>query len=417
MWKQTLESPQGDGDQTRIDNPEHQQFYREIFSQGGDLAECFGTPGFISEFGTLCALGDVPRVKALLEAADAPDLPHPSRELTELLETRETSMRLTPLLMTVSVGKNIEFGNDSAELGRNQLKVAELLLEYGARPDAKDVTGKTVCHYGAGVMATKTTMKIVERAAKAYETSHLFDQEVELTDLTDESKNGSRGFARGFQSACGRRAVFLCDEGKQVAIKPKNIKLIGGSTSTTFAKRNLCDVQCRLGVTSIMETAMSNRVDVAEFLGNKMGASLDIKDCDGMDARTMAMSGGAEMMAPAVSAIKNVARKRANEAAKSERRKCANCDKPEPKDQKFEVCSRCKAIRYCTRDCQGKSSYRMQCKDNALNVGIDSNTTTISFVSVMLQWNIGRNTRRNARNLGFRKLVSNWKGHRPMECL
>jgi hypothetical protein len=361
--------PQGDGDQRRIENPAHQQFYREIFSVGGDLAECFETPGIVSEFGNLCTFGDAPRIKALLEAADAPDLPHPTKELIQLLETRETSMRLSPLLMIVSVGKNLSMGSNDAELRRNQLKVAELLLEYGARPDARDVNGKTVCHYGAGMMATKTTMKIVERAAKSYETSYLFDQEVELTGLTDESKNGLRGFARGFKSSSGRRAVFLCDQGKQVAVKPENIKLVGSSTSTKLDERNLCDVQCRLGMTSIMETAMSDRGDVAEFLGKQMGASLDIKDCDGMDARTMSMRNGVERLSPALSVIKDVARKRAKEAAKADRRKCANCDKPEPTDEKFHVCSRCKAVRYCSKECQGKSMYRIRRNDSARNVG------------------------------------------------
>jgi hypothetical protein len=149
----------GDGDQSEVRRPEYQQFYRDIFSEGGDLTECFSA-GVVSQFAASCVGGDVARVQAMLaQAADRRPDQQPSEELLRLLETRETSMRLTPLLLIVSAGKNVlghsSDNNENSPFRQSQIKVAELLLSYGARPDAKDVCGKTVCHYGAGFMAIK----------------------------------------------------------------------------------------------------------------------------------------------------------------------------------------------------------------------------------------------------------------------
>jgi hypothetical protein len=227
------------------------------------------------------------------------------------------------------------------------------LLSYGARPDAKDTCGKTVCHYGAGAMATDMTMEVVQRAAKAYETSYLFNQEVELAGLTgNTSMNGLRGIARGYHYSTGRRAVYLHDQGKQVSVKPENVKLVDPSTESN--ERKLCDLQCRLGTVSLLETIPSNRADVAEFLVNQLGASIDIQDLDDVSARSMAMMGIAELVSPAASIVREAARKQGKVTAKADRRKCANCTKPEPLDNKFPECARCKQVRYCQKECQGR---------------------------------------------------------------
>jgi len=237
-------------------------------------------------------------------------------------------------------------------------------LSYGARPDARDVCGKTVCHYGAGAMATDMTLAVVERAAAAYETSHLFGRQVELTGLRgNPAMNGKRGIARGYHSTSKRRAVYLFADTKQIAVKPENLKLVvegdgAGEEDADAAirngKRNLCNLQCRLGTVSLHETIPCDRKDVAEFLIYKLGADIDIADCDGTTARSMAMIGGSEMISRAASVIKDTAARQGRAANKDDRRKCANCEKPEPVGTKFEFCSRCKQVRYCGRSCQGR---------------------------------------------------------------
>jgi hypothetical protein len=115
--------PFGDGDQSEIQSPSKQQFYREIFSEGGDITECFGA-GMVSQFAVFCLLGNVPLVMQALEAADK-NQANPPDSLVQLLERRETSMRLSPLLLIVSAGKNVgEPLSSSPDLRENQIKVA-----------------------------------------------------------------------------------------------------------------------------------------------------------------------------------------------------------------------------------------------------------------------------------------------------
>jgi hypothetical protein len=115
----------------------------------------------------------------------------------------------------------------------------------------------------------------------------MFNQQVELIGLGDSAKNGLRGIARGFQPSNGRRAVYLYDEKRQISVKPENIKLV--DTSIEVNEGNLCDLQCRLGTVSLLETIPTNRADVAKFLV-QLGASIDVEDLDGVSARSMALA-------------------------------------------------------------------------------------------------------------------------------
>lgn len=269
--------PTGNGDQSPIQlNHAGKQVYRDLFAEGGDIAQC-GQAGQISSFAVACAQGNVARIERMLKEADNDEV-RPSDRLIQLLETRETSMRLSPLLMIVSAGKNIF--PQTADLMRKQIQVARILLKYGASPDAKDVCGKTVCHYGAGMMATKMTMEVVSLCIQAAESSHLFNNEVELVGLKNETMNGKLGVARGIDTATGRRAVYVCDEKKQIAVKPENIRLHNAQQSVS-ERPKLCDVQDRLGAVSLIELMMTNRGDVVKFLLNEHNARIDIADSDG----------------------------------------------------------------------------------------------------------------------------------------
>jgi hypothetical protein len=168
-----------------------------------------------------------------------------STDFLELLETRETSMRLSPLLLIVSIGKNYSGGNP-----KGLLTTAKALIRHGCRVDARDVVGNTVCHYGAGIKATEMTMQIVEWCVQAYQSSHFLNQEVELHSLKNTAMNGKIGIARGFNVDNGRRVVYLTGEDTPVGIKPEHLKLANNKSSKIFP--NLCDVQDRLGGVSLL---------------------------------------------------------------------------------------------------------------------------------------------------------------------
>jgi hypothetical protein len=283
----------GDGDQSSIKLPEpNRQFYRDLYSSGGDIQAIFATGDGqppLTNFGLSCTIGASEVVIKMIEKADQPG--KVSTKLLELLETRETSMRLSPLLMIVSMGKNISVGN--AENPQKHLTAAKALIRHGCRVDAKDVAGKTVCHYGAGVMATKMTMQIVDWCVQAYQSSQFLNQEVELHSLKNASMNGKIGIARGFNVDNGRRVVYLPGEDTPVGIKPENLKL--ANSKSPKALPNLCDVQDRLGGVSLLEVLMSDRTDVSEFLLDTVDASIDVADWDGCSPKFMASTPGAQM--------------------------------------------------------------------------------------------------------------------------
>ena len=127
--------PFGDGDQSELRTtterkirPAMQQYHRELFAHGGDIAEC-SQAGMMSEFACACIAGNFQRVEELLKEADAAASSgngKPSRELVQLLERRETSLRLSPLLLVVSAGKNVSIGgrNFASPLQQGQIQVA-----------------------------------------------------------------------------------------------------------------------------------------------------------------------------------------------------------------------------------------------------------------------------------------------------
>jgi len=69
--------------------------------------------------------------------------------LGQMLEMRETILRITPLhgaiMGALQVGR---------QHGADHVRVAKLLLDAGAKPDAKDICGYTPMHRCANAMAT-----------------------------------------------------------------------------------------------------------------------------------------------------------------------------------------------------------------------------------------------------------------------
>ena len=355
--------PFGNGDQSFITSYAKRDAARELFSIGGDINTDV-TEGVCTEFGTMCLMGSYKVVQSKLNELFQ-KIPQPysqQKELKELLEARDTSLRLTPLLLLVSVGKFV-----SAQGWMDPVTVATELLKAGASPDCKDVLGKTVVHYGAGAMATENSMHIVDMCIKAAKSSNFFGKEIELHGLKNEEMNGCRGVAGGYNPSSDRRAVYLPSIMKEVWIKPLNMRLLKSSDKNE-GKVFLTDVQDRLGSVSLHEVVMQDRLDVAEFLLRNHNTSIHTTDLDGVSPIGMAMKGGLmrNSVCNIISDVTRMKAKKKRDAEKQEyNRQCANCQKSLSKSG-GKQCSKCKITSYCDRDCQlshWKAGHKKECKD------------------------------------------------------
>jgi len=287
--------------------------------------------------------------------------------LVALLETRETSMRLTPLLMVVAVLRTFGIAPEASgrssddaspmiakstssggkispnkpplakrlkqreivTLEKNLLQVVMILLEYGARPDARDVCGKTVCHYGAGIDATETSMAAVTMCIGACTSAHFFGKEIVLRNMNDEVYDGQGGIAAGYQAETGRRLVYMFGQKEDFSVLNRNLQLVNYNQKQEKVllppkpTAKLVNIQDRSGRTALFDLLQSNRVDVAKFLLHKHEASLDAPNWDGYTLRGLvsmqaATSGVATLLAAAViKDIRNAQKKAENE--------CVNC--------------------------------------------------------------------------------------------
>ncbi|GKY91688.1 hypothetical protein MPSEU_000140600 [Mayamaea pseudoterrestris] len=341
----------GDGDQSLLPAGDkvRQQVYRDLYASGGDvpyMMEQLQMTEF-SHFAQCCISGHVEGVRECIENADT-DAARPSQALVQLLEKRETTQRLSPLLMILSIGRSFFGLQGNRSLEAKQLEVVKLLLKYGARPDARDVCGKTVCHYGMGAIVTGMALKGAGFCVEAHKSSHLFGREVELHSLKNEELNGVRGVCRGYVVDTGRRAVYLLEKKETVGIKPIHLKLAGPQSTTDTDRPKLVDMQDRIGGVPLLETYMGGQADVADILLEEHHASIDIADVDGFSPRSMAMQRGAGFMTPVAKLINKHAVKRDRAEKKKNEATCSNCSKT---GTSLSVCSKCQSTQYCCKEC------------------------------------------------------------------
>ena len=347
--------PIGDGDQTTISTVEQRDVARHLWATGGDILEHF-TAMQMSPLAMACASGNLTLAKKEMQRVKSTTtMPLvDSAEFRSLLETRETSMRLPPLLLIVSFGKHIVTKEYNFEC------IAKLLLKNGASPIAKDVAGKTVAHYGAGGMATKMTLNVTDMCVRATQSHHLFGKKVKLHGLKTESMNGKEGIVGGFDPDSDRRGIYLTEEKREMWVKVDNIMLLDASKECQPYPL-LTDIQDRLGSVSLHELTIpskcygDNVAEAAEFLLGKWKSSIYTQDCDGCSPISMA-SGMGQLYGErnVVKLIMEAAAKKGTETSKA-RKRCANCNKDCVDDGKQKmVCSRCNVVRYCGRDCQVK---------------------------------------------------------------
>jgi len=338
--------PYGNGDQTGcgeigMEGEPMRQILRSLFAEGADLDSYLCYNGF-SPFALACGTGNVPVATQMLEATD-----FGSMERTHLLELRETGMRFAPLCLTVALYKaksHVAMRLNIPESRMNHSAILKLLLRYGAAPDCKDMTGKTIIHYAAGSFAMEDTLEMADFCIEAAKSCVHFNKDVTLRNLVKDQYNGQTGTLGGYFADSGRREVILKD-GTQLSLKPTNIFFVqegavNGEKCVYDGDRKLVNDQDRTGMISLHEVFPSARVDVARFLTHKHNVSIDIEDRGKTSVRSMAYT---SFM---VSEMTNLIRKY---GSKHTGIQCIMCGKS---DGKIFQCSRCRVANYCSKKCQ-----------------------------------------------------------------
>ena len=408
----------GDGDQTTISTLEKRDVARHLFATGGDILEHF-TNRKASKFAMACASGNLKLAQSELQIVKSKAVQPFSEceEMTKMIETRETSMRLSPLLLIVSLGKN--FMSEAAQFE----SVAKLLLTNGASPVAKDVVGKTVSHYGAGAFATKMTRSVTDMCIRAAQSHHLYGKKVILHGLKREDMNGKEGFVGGFDPDSNRRGIYLTEDRKEVWIKTENISLPNRAAECQPYPL-LTDIQDRLGTVSLHELLMPSEVmkdsvaETAEFLLKRHDTCIYTEEADGCTPVQMASGMGATYGQAAVAKLIMEAATKEGRQARKERKlddlTCANCNVcfGEGGDgEKLLVCSRCKIVRYCGRDCQVRhwKEHKKECiKLASLNVGVQLGPPSefddgLSTATFSLRGGLANNGIRQTGGSGYKK--------------
>ena len=373
----------GDGDQSGcgmlgMEGESTRQILRSLFSNGGDLDSYLCYNGF-SPFGYACGIGDVATVRDMLEATEAGSL-----QRKQLLERRETGMRFSPLCLTIALYKSREHVSMRLEIPVSQmdhLAVLKLLLKYGAIPDTKEVTGKSVVHYAAGVMATEITLNMCDYCIDAARSSKQFGKEIILRNLTKDEYNGLEGKLRGYLCDNGRREVILNKNDTSLAVKPANIFFKQGEKEVCIydETRNLVNDQDRVGMISLHEVFMSHRLDVAQYLTEKHSVSIDLKCPCGVSVRKLAYKNVSDM------AI--LIRKYGTKLGKQIDCLCAFCGKSD--ERVVSKCARCKKVTYCSVECQRSdwNIHKRVCKPRAVkSVKIEKSVTNTVLDPKLPNW-------------------------------
>lgn len=158
------EDPFGDGDQRPIYNRTHAQMHRNVWSAGGDTHELFSAGAF-PQFIMACMTESYDVCKSLLEGCVQ------EGQKRELLESRHSILRLTALALT-AVGYRTVRVVGGLTGSASYLNIVKLLLEHGARPDARDICGKTIVHYCMGPLCIEGDRTLIEVAALCIARAH-----------------------------------------------------------------------------------------------------------------------------------------------------------------------------------------------------------------------------------------------------
>jgi hypothetical protein len=355
-------------------------------SLGSDAGtSSFKRTAVLSPFATYCVTGRHRIVRQLLERNSVRN-GKSWQTLVQMLERRETAMRYTPLLLVIcmlrKLGKDnyievatpqlVEDRTDTTNGSReeaplphtskssrnvnekpkevtlaeqNLVKVVSVLLHYGARPDAKDVMGRTACFYGASTYATDASLLATTMCIGAAVSAHCFGKEIVLRDMPDAAYNGMHGIAAGYKTETARRIIYLFGRKTEEHVRNRNFRLLlepanseQEAALTVPPKFNLCDVQDRLGKVCLAVLFHSKRVDVAIFLMHKHDASIDIPDWHGDTLRANSLLRGNQVENGVGEFIAGEVIKRARVEQRRGQNNCSACGKTGAKECPLRIC-------------------------------------------------------------------------------
>jgi len=172
--------------------------------------------------------------------------------------------------------------------------VIAVLLQYGARLDAKDICGKTVVHYGAGSHSTEASISLVE---------------------------------------------MCIDAAEKLSLPTK-----------------LVNIQDRFGDVALHEVVMGNRVEVCRFLISR-GADVHVKTFatgPGEYGVTTPMKMANPMLCQEMArafSTESTALKRKEARSDVKEQGCSHCGMIPAKHCR-KYCGKCQAVFYCSGDCQ-----------------------------------------------------------------
>jgi hypothetical protein len=149
-WKKNLADPFGDGDQSFLNTadskPQQLWLLRARTSLGFEPAD--PTTGCYSDFLVACVFGRVDTVRDMIMLAQT------ERERFELVNRRETLLRMSPLLTCITGARIARYAPSQAYVA-----VATVLIDAGADPKAKDSCGfSTIHHAGSGTASDASLM-------------------------------------------------------------------------------------------------------------------------------------------------------------------------------------------------------------------------------------------------------------------
>ena len=302
----------------------------------------------------------------------------PPLTLPALLETRYSHLRLSLLMLHMASQMFL----DPMSQSMNHMIVATILLRFGARPDAKDLTGKTIIHYAAGPMATPATLCIASYCIAASRVSAYFGKRV-VVDGMDEEDNLNQTFAivQGYDigtGCCMVQTNETKDGSRQtLLIDPCNLFQSLGGPCIEDRNRKLVDEQDRNGMTALHHILLSSRRhDVFKFLVEEQGCSIDLKDANGFCARDMLFHSIPDLpRSPFLEEFILLKIEKCRQKAQLNR--CAFCQKRQKDDSnsklRFSHCSRCTMVVYCSEECQRKDwkSHKPMCKEYSVAIKLE----------------------------------------------